>query len=468
MRNEWMRGFLPVLLLICACGSEPEPDPAPIEITTVDEPEPDPATTPEPVTPLEEPACDQWSPPEVLEFSPGGLVRLDFEGVELVSMEAPAGWSVPAPGLLRASYDADPTNVAVTVTCEGGSASASIILEPRAWKWQLLSEDGPAAREHTVMWIDTSDPDSLYLYGGYLYEPVQFTASFDMWRLDLSTNEWTEVQQEGDVPLTTAGEIAPTKMAATSLYVGGTAADGSMPFGAALVEVTGDTALWTTVETSDGPGLQLGALVFDARRDRQLLVSGLADLGDGMRLLPFEVGLLFDVGTAEPSRSPVEVLEFPDAPMPSSRYGAAWALDPIADRLVVFSGAQWPTASEPVNAASDAWALDLSSDAPRWAEIVPGGDAAVGRRNACHVYDPLGHRLFVFGGTADGRTSVRGLHVLALDAGAERWTTLEVAPDGAPPRASCTGVYDSARHRVLFGFGNSEAAVYSDVWALEL
>jgi hypothetical protein len=87
----------------------------------------------------------------------------------------------------------------------------------------------------------------------------------------------------------------------------------------------------------------------------------------------------------------------------------------------------------------------------RWPSATP----EAGRRNGCGAFDPIGRRLFVFGGKADRRTSEPGL--FAFDARPENpgWSRLE--PPGAPPiRSSGFGFYDQAGDRIFLGFGNAD------------
>ena len=57
-------------------------------------------------------------------------------------------------------------------------------------------------------------------------------------------------------------------------------------------------------------------------------------------------------------------------------------------------------------------------------------DPPIGRRNGAFALDPLGHRLLVWGGTADGATAFPGLYALDLDRGREAWH--RVTTEGAP------------------------------------
>jgi hypothetical protein len=147
---------------------------------------------------------------------------------------------------------------------------------------------------------------------------------------------------------------------------------------------------------------------------------------------------------------------------PSGRYGAFFGFDDPSRRFIVWSGGQEPDSSaDPVNAAKDAWALDLTVDPPTWSKLAVEGEAPPGRRNGCVMHDPIGRRLFVFGGTSDAKTTRDGLWVLALEPGHEAWTKLDNVANTPHARSSGFG-FATPDGGVACGFGNDDA-LYSDV-----
>jgi hypothetical protein len=113
----------------------------------------------------------------------------------------------------------------------------------------------------------------------------------------------------------------------------------------------------------------------------------------------------------------------------------------------------------------ETWELDLATDPPAWRRLFANGEGPTKRRNGAYALDPVGRRLFVWGGTPDGQTSVEGLDMLTLDRGAEAWTHLD-APQ-VLARTSGLAVHDPARERLVLGFGNSPTPL-RDLWALDL
>ena len=112
--------------------------------------------------------------------------------------------------------------------------------------------------------------------------------------------------------------------------------------------------------------------------------------------------------------------------------------------------------------------LDMRAEGgPTWTAIAAPGTPA-GRRNGTSVWDPMGPRLFVFGGTSDGATTQPGLFALDARPGRESWATLDRA--GQPPlRSSGFGAFvghaDEGEAAVWMGFGNDDD-VYRDLTRL--
>jgi hypothetical protein len=74
--------------------------------------------------------------------------------------------------------------------------------------------------------------------------------------------------------------------------------------------------------------------------------------------------------------------------------------------------------------------------------------------------DPSGRRLFVYGGTSDGKTTEKGLYVLDLEPGHEAWTKLDLA--SPPPLRSSGFGFATPEGEVTCAFGNNNTG-YSDV-----
>jgi hypothetical protein len=345
------------------------------------------------------------------------------------------------------------SSLSLTMTCEGRESlvEVPVSVTPRLrWGTPITWTTGPSAREHPALVIDPASPDVLWLYGGLGFVPQQFTVMNDLWRLDLRTGAWTEVVAQ-QAPLVAGGRLALTKEAGVFLLFGGQDANDDISRVLYRLDTRQSPARFEVVQAAAAPGSTLNAFVFDAPRDRWVAFGGF----DGAE--PSGVTHSLSLSGA-PAWSPV----MPRL-APSPRYGFFWALD--GARLVVASGAQQPRFANPINPAKDTWALDLAT--LEWTQVDAGDDEAPAQRNGCGGFDPVSRRWVVWGGTADGRGAVDGLAVLSLGDERPRWR--KAVPAGqAPVRASCAGVFDAARRRVLLGFGNTAAARYADLQVLEL
>lgn len=407
------------------------------------------------------PTCPTLGP-AVVEVGEGGLARFDATG--------PGDLFAGTSGDLRATHLGDVVTVRAPYVAgdqpvslrAAGCADATATLRVRPWTLTSVTwdaGDGPEEREHPTLWIDASAPDTLVVSSGYGFVPQQFTPLWDMWEFDLVDGGWTRTRETRDAEL--------------QIGLGGRAAARPSADGAGFMlqggegpatELAGGVLTWTgsrwVAGGDGGPPLQLHAF-FRAGDDGPWLATL------GLRQTPTGFAFERDVWQFDPVGDAWTKLALSDSNRPSGRYGFAYAWDAPARRLVVVSGARSPTATDPVNAAPDTWALELEgpSDSPtgaHWFDLVPSGDTPRAR-NGCWAYDLANRRMFVFGGTADQATAIKGLHVLELDTGIERWIHLLDHPAMPPVRASCAAAWDAARGRLVLGFGNSDAGLFRDL-----
>jgi len=144
---------------------------------------------------------------------------------------------------------------------------------------------------------------------------------------------------------------------------------------------------------------------------------------------------------------------------PEARANAVGVYDSSERRLVIHGGVRDPLSAPVV--LDDTWLLSLSGE-PIWTKLTARGEGPGARRGEVGVYDPVGHRLIVFGGEKNGET-LRDLHALSLGDEPE-WSVLEPT-SAAPELREPTAFYDGARQRMLFVSNTSFGVV---VAALEL
>ena len=372
-------------------------------------------------------------------------------------------------GYTLAAAAAPPVSVEM-VDALGQRVALAIPLQVHKLGWQKrvtwAVASGPQTREHGAFFYD-ADGRAAYLLQGSGYSP-QFKPIEDSWRLDLATGTWTPWALTGDAPPAggsrRVAQIPGTKkFYAYGGYIGfeATAKDDGDLY---LVDL-GDAAHTFTRLKNVGAGGQaaggqavgsareLHAVAYDAEAE-QLVITG------GIATKPSQ-DALDDTWLVKVAGDTATWTQLKTAKAPSPRYGSFTAFDSQSRRLIVWSGAQLPEVeTDPVNAAQDGWALDLAAAPPKWSKLAPGGEAPKGRRNGCGMHDPAGRRLFVYGGTSDGKTGEKGLYVLDLEPGREAWTKLEIA--SPPPLRSSGFGFATQDGDVTCAFGNDNKP-YADV-----
>ncbi len=145
---------------------------------------------------------------------------------------------------------------------------------------------------------------------------------------------------------------------------------------------------------------------------------------------------------------------------PGARMEHAAVYDPVRHRMIVFGG------TDGYNLFDDVWTLSLGS-APAWEPMSPAGSPPPARCLTSATYDPLRDRVIVIGGSAYAGGIQDDVWALSL-AGAGTWTQL--APGGAAPgpRAAHVAAYDPSGDRVVVYGGVSLTEYLDDAWALSL
>ena len=205
--------------------------------------------------------------------------------------------------------------------------------------------------------------------------------------------------------------------------------------------------LWTRLAPVGTSPAGRESAIYDPVRDRMLVIGRVSSSSTarGVWALTF---------SGAPAWSTLTVSGVP----PSDRSRHAAVYDPVRDRVVIVGG---PTGST----LNDVWELSLSGT-PTWNQLVPSGTPPSGRAGHTAVYDPVGDRIVVFGGSDAGgrRNDAWGLSL----SGTPAWS--EIAPAGVlpAPREGHSAIYDPMRsHMVVFG-GTDATSVLDDVWALSL
>jgi hypothetical protein len=144
--------------------------------------------------------------------------------------------------------------------------------------------------------------------------------------------------------------------------------------------------------------------------------------------------------------------------MPAPREHAASIYDPVGHRMIVVGGT---TAAGDVN---DVWAFDL--DRHTWTEITPpSGPAPAGRFTHNAVYDHAGRRMLVWSGQASGAFLN---DVWAFDLDAHTWS--QFTPPGPLPniRYGTAAVFDPIARRLVTFAGFTDQGRFDDTWQFDV
>ncbi len=211
-----------------------------------------------------------------------------------------------------------------------------------------------------------------------------------------------------------------------------------------------EDSTWTRLEpTGTPPPLRQGhTMVYDPVHQRMLVFGG-SDAS----------GLRQDLWSLDLSQVPPAWSLVPASnPQPPVRYQHAMAWDPDGERLILFGGA-----STNGSLLNDVWAFSVANDT--WQLLSPSGTKPAGRRGSSLIWDPVRHRMIVFGGQTPGPMG----DAWALTLGpSPAWTAL--TPGGTPPpaRAYHSAAYSPSLDGLLVFGGLTSGGVANDTWTLSL
>lgn len=146
---------------------------------------------------------------------------------------------------------------------------------------------------------------------------------------------------------------------------------------------------------------------------------------------------------------------------PRAGEDCALMFDPRTHRIILFGGKD----DHDVN-LNEVWSLDLA--AQRWEPILAENEGPPASEDHTAIYDPLGHRMIIYGGE-NGLTTNQ---TWSFDFAARRWRDM-TAQSEAPAREDHTAIYDSRGKRmIIFGGRNNDGKNdyinIHEVWALDL
>jgi hypothetical protein len=373
------------------------------------------------------------------------------------------------------------------------SASATTIADPGRWiehaPPQRVSGVGVYdATRHRLLVIGGSD-------GGY-------AARLDLWALTLATMRWEHVPTAGSPPPNLYGTAGIYDAARDRVVVFGVMTGPYSASNATWALDLSGTPTWSMLAPSGAPPPPRVecSVVYDAAGARMIVYGG--------STTPFGGSALGDVWALS-LEAPVQWTELsPSGAAPPARYAHTAVIDPVHHRMIVHGGCDYaapyrhdtwllslddaPTWSEVQTATSppgrcshtavfdpesermlailgdgsyDIWQLALAGT-PSWSPLTIPGFSGERRLDAVAVYDPVGRRAVVHGGSGLHGTLGSTRAVSFVDP--PQWSDL--SPGSSPPGARMLhSVIQDARGRmVVFGGRLGGAQDVADVWALDL
>lgn len=156
---------------------------------------------------------------------------------------------------------------------------------------------------------------------------------------------------------------------------------------------------------------------------------------------------------------------------PSARGRHAMALDPTANRAVLFGG-RYSTGGSTYTNFADVWTYDFAAGA--WSQVQTTGKGPSGRSSTAAVVDAAGNRLVVFGGntSTDGLSFVPENDTWALDLATGAWSQIAAGGTSPPAREFHAMAVDPVG-QVAYVYAGGDANAFTgpflqDVWALDL
>ncbi len=128
------------------------------------------------------------------------------------------------------------------------------------------------------------------------------------------------------------------------------------------------------------------------------------------------------------------------APDPRSQFGSCY--DPASGKLFVFGGLDSNSTTE----TNDLYALDLNASPPAWSMPAQSGDIPIGRSGAPLALDPVGNRIFLFGGNA---LDADWNDEYELDLSTFAWTTSPMSGVIPDPRSNHLCVWDRNSSKLM-------------------
>lgn len=289
-----------------------------------------------------------------------------------------------------------------------------------------------------------------------------------------STPTWTELAPTGSPPAARM-QFSMVRAPETNrliVFGGGSDGEGYPPFFNdtwLLLDANGiGGPAWVQVVTAGGPpSTRAGhTAVYDPTTNVMTMFAGNPSVGNCYNTAN-DTWVLTNADDSDPGQPTWSQLQTSGGP-PGQRWGHSAVYDPATNRMIVFGGHDACAAGD-----SQVWVLDNANgqgnDTPTWMQLAPTGGPPGARAWHTAVYDGASNRMMVFGGvgTSGSLNDVWVLEHANGLGGTPNW--MQLAPTGGPPSAR-TGhhaVYDNVGNRLIVFGGTVAGSPVGDLWSLE-
>jgi hypothetical protein len=312
----------------------------------------------------------------------------------------------------------------------------------------------PTGRENAVTIFDSRRDRMVVFSGEARYRP----APNDTWANSLPTGTWTRLATSGESPSNrlTAEGVYDSK--GDRFFLFGTDAYRAPAPHELWVLALGDlSATWQRVTTAgDPPPSRRGSsLVYDPVRDRLLLFGGF-DFTSGIDIAAYNDVWSLSLDESPPRWSQLHTLG--QTPVPRAFHSAAY--DPIDDRMIVFGGFVVEDARY-VQLTNEIWALSLGPE-PSWKQVLAQGTGPLGP-DMPMIFDSIHQRFLFYAGPGNFNGTMWALNLKPDPA----WQWLPTVGPSVPGRGGVNLVYDPLGNRLALFGGSDDIGVRNDLWTLE-
>lgn len=363
------------------------------------------------------------------------------------------------------------SKVFVTLAFLAVSLSAAAVARAQNGAWSQLSPGtGPSARHgHTAIYDATNQ--RMIVFGGENGSGVQS----DAWALSLgcSTPAWTLLSSGGPARTEHSAIYDPSRQ--RMLVFGGEDASGNLTSDVWALSLSGTPTWTQLTTSGTAPCARSGhTAVYDVANDRMIVFGGLVYFCSGSPPCASKIetqgNFALSLGTSAwtpyvchegANCVPINGVTCTDRPSPR-QYHTAIANG--TNQMVVFGG--WYEDNQ--EAFNDTYSWNMTSLGDSWTNLSPGGSVPGIRENHRSVYDSINDRMLMFAGddrNDNGTTYYNDTYALSMGT-SPSWSQL--SPSGTAPSARSyhSAIFDPVGDRMIVFGGTNGTSDLSDVWAL--